>query len=403
MAGITPSRPGHRGLLLSATTALALFACALLAANAAAATPKPPIVTSPTGAYKPRISCPTLPPTLTSTDPSLRPTIMYRIQNQANVNTYIQPDETKGGLAQRIRFQDIFVINTRFQNSAGTSNPAAQVPLVTALRTAFPCNRIIGLNGLSADPTQPGYIYALADQGLFGLMIDWELMDWSAAQQFQSLPPFTTTFAPKSLKRINRFFAQMNTTLSSLPQAAGTHGGIIPNDFPGWDYGQVATAADVNNARLGRHAGLQSVQTQGACHKGGASGFASRLAALRDQYRFKTITKVTKKRVKGKIKRITMTKKKKIKKGKRPDLNNLSVQLSFTETPNPASALPLTAVSPQQADACLAAGLGLGFGSYFFYSSEDAMRALFAQPTLAALRPPPPPQPPTTTTTTTTP
>ena len=73
------------------------------------------------------------------------------------MNAYTNFNSATGGLGGYIRPQDIFVINTRFE----TTTPSVALQLAAALNSAFPCNRIIGLNGLGLNPTLPGYAFSL--------------------------------------------------------------------------------------------------------------------------------------------------------------------------------------------------------------------------------------------------
>src|SRR4029453_14185968 len=94
-----------------------------------------------------QVSCPALPEGLSPTGSGpTRFTMMIRINTKGNADTYTKPD---GGMGGRIRPQDIFVLNTRFE---GSDNFPAVTPRVGArlakdLHNTFPCNRIIALHG----------------------------------------------------------------------------------------------------------------------------------------------------------------------------------------------------------------------------------------------------------------
>src|SRR5688572_335955 len=124
--------------------------------------------------------CPATPAGLSPDGPGpTRFTMLIRINQIENVNTYINFNEATGGLGGRIKPQDIFVINTRFEKSI----PANWVQMADMLRTAFPCNRIIALNGMSLNPLVPGYAFALIDHpAVYSLMTDFEQMDWNGTR-----------------------------------------------------------------------------------------------------------------------------------------------------------------------------------------------------------------------------
>ncbi|MDP9229028.1 MAG: hypothetical protein M3M99_08215 [Actinomycetota bacterium] len=310
--------------------------------------------------------------------------MLIRINQQENLNTYTNPDETTGGLARRIRANDIFVINTRFE----LSSPTIAAQLATNIRAAFPCNRIIGLNGLSFNPAAPGYAFALFDHpAVWALMSDFEPMDWNAGIATDPARPGWATKYRTALARIKAWMGLLSGTLASNPVGASKRAGLVPIDYANWNYGEIAQAVDKKNLRLGgRHLGPQSVQTQDSCANGGAKGFAGRLKALNDQYRFKFIKKKVFR--KGKKRKITV--RRKLKKEARPLRTNLSTQISLSPTPNPNAGMAITKTSAATAAACTQAGLEQGQGAFFYFASDDAMRLLFAQPQIAALRPPPP-------------
>ncbi|MGZ5312702.1 MAG: hypothetical protein ACXWEA_00685 [Solirubrobacterales bacterium] len=315
-------------------------------------------------------------------------TMLIRIQRTSDVKTYTNHDEATGGLGGRIQPQDIFVINTRDQLASLTPDQrvAEFGTSVTSLRAAFPCNRIIALNGLSYNSLAPGYRYALAGLGPWAMMLDWEPSDWSTAQATAPLPPFTYLF-PKTLKRMKWTALTLGATNAATANDAGTRAGMVPIDQSDWDYGQIAKAMDAGSRHTGgAHNGVQSVMTQENC-RGGAAPFAARLAAIRDQYKFRTQIKKVKRRRHGKIVRVKIMKKVKIKKAKRSNLLNLAAQISFNTTPIPGDPLPIKAIGPTTADQCVAAGLSTGVTAFFFFASAESMQALYQQPTVASLRP----------------
>ena len=124
--------------------------------------------------------------------------MMIRINTQGNVDTYTKPE---GGMGGRIRPQDIFVLNTRFTGSGQfpAMTDAVASTLAANLRTTFPCNRIIALNGMSFDPTVAGYAFSgIGDPNVFALLTDFEKVDWNAGRATDpSRPPWHDNF-PKA-------------------------------------------------------------------------------------------------------------------------------------------------------------------------------------------------------------
>jgi hypothetical protein len=128
-----------------------------------------------------------------------------------------------------------------------------------------------------------------------------------------------------------------------------------------------------------------SVQAQEACASGGIAGFGARAKQLRLQYTFKFITKKIK--VPGKKKKRKKTIRLPLKKKGKPILDNLGMQISFTEIPDPSSSMALLRTSAAQAASCVPPALKQGVGAFFFFASDDAMRLLFQEPQIAGLRP----------------
>ena len=314
-------------------------------------------------------------------------TMLLRINTGANVDAYTDPAHpvSQGGfIGNRVRPQDIFVLNTRFLgNASGTEppmTPTVAAELALQLKTAFPCNRIIGLAGMSPDPFAAGYSFSLFDSPyVFALMTDFEPMDWD---DDPSRGPWNDKYTT-ALKRIKTFTATVNTVLSTNAAGSTKRTGLVPIDHSTWNFGEIAQVLDKRNRRLGgAKLGTLSVQTQDACAEG-AEGFSSRLKTLFDQYRFKTIRKKVKRG--GKVRKVKI--RRKLKKKSRPDKANLSVQISFSHNPT-GSGMAITRTSPAIADSCISAGLKKGAGAFFFFASTEAMSQLFLQPRMAGLRPP---------------
>jgi hypothetical protein len=373
MAGIEQTRR-LRLAPLAAVLALAILIWALGSARD----------TAPASA---QTTCPPLPAGLAPNGSGpTRFTMLIRINQIENVGTYTNFNETTGGLGGRIRPQDVFVINTRFDKSI----PANWTQMASDLRAAFPCNRIIALNGMSFNPLAPGYAFALLDHpAVYGLISDFEQGDWNAGRSTDpGRPPWNSKFKV-TYPRAKQWNGRVATALATNAAAAGKRSGLVPWDGGAeWNYGQIQQDLDKKNIRLGRKLGLQSVMTQDACANGGASSFRERAKALYDQYRFKFVTKVKVIKKKGKKFKKRITIRTKFKKQARPVLNDLAMQISFSDTPNPNSGMAITKTAPSTAAACAAAGLKQGGGAFFFFASDDSMRLLFQQPEIAFLRPP---------------
>jgi hypothetical protein len=372
MAGTKNSSAWARGALLLA----AVCACALAAALPASG--------ATGGAGAGRANCPAPSGTLASAPGAAGFTMMIRINQMENVDTYTNFNSFKGGLGGHIRPQDIFVINTRFDQTT----PAVAESIATRLRGSFPCNRIIALNGLNPDPTLPGYIWSLVNSpaNIFSVMLDYEQMDWDEARlQNPAMPLWTYNFKA-NLPRYGSLAAGVSSILSVSPYNSAARTGVIPSDNSFWNYGQLAQTADAYNLRLGsRHLGTQSVQTQTAC-AAGPTAFGARAASIRSQYKYRIKIKKKKVRKGKKIVKKKIRKQVKIKKQARPDLLNLAMQISFNDNPVAGDPMPIRSTSPALADQCVAAGLAAGQNTFFFFATDGSMRQLFAQPLVGGLR-----------------
>jgi hypothetical protein len=384
MAGVA-THP-HGTALRRARRAIALVALALLLGllMAAAATTSP----STAEAAKASQVCPTPPFGLAPTGSSAeRFTMMIRINTQGNVDTYTKPE---GGMGGRIRPQDIFVLNTRFGGSGqfpAMTSPVAS-DLAAQLRATFPCNRIIALNGMSYDPAQPGYAFSLIDDpNTFALLTDFEQSDWNSGRVTDPARPLWTNKFTEALPRVKAWDLGLASAAAANPAGTGKRTGLAPQENVTWNFGQIAQDLNKKNSRLGApKLGPMSIQTQDACAEGAAAGFGARAKQLRLQYTFKFITKKVK--VPGKKKKRKKTIREPLKKKGKPILDNLAMEISFTDSPEASASQAILSTSAAQAAACVPAALKQGLGAFFFFASDDSMRLLFQQPQIAALRPP---------------
>ena len=377
MAGDSTTSPRGRALAsFGAFAAALILACALFGPPAASA--------AKNGAIQADDNCPAMPTGLSPDGPGPnRFTMLIRVNQMVNATTWNSFDESAGGLGGRVRPQDIFVVNTRFDGS----DAAVAYQIATSLRLAHPCNRIVALNGLGFTPGAAGYAFTLLDHpSIYALMSDFETDDWNRGRSSDpGRPPWSYDFK-LAYPRIKQWDGRLAAALAKNPAGSAKRSGLVPLDVSGWNYGQIAQDLDKKNRRLGgRHLGPLSVQTQDSCANGGASTFGARAKGIFDTYRYKFITRRVK--VKGKKKKKTITIRRKLKKQARPDLSNLSLQVSFSNTPDPNSSMAITKTSAKTAAACTRAALKAGGGAFFYFASPDSMRLLLSQPEIASLRP----------------
>ncbi len=340
-----------------------------MAAKAAQGCPAQPFGLAPTGSTAQRF------------------TMLIRINTQGNVDTYTKPD---GGMGNRVRPQDIFVLNTRFEGSGQfpAMTPPVAAQLAADLRSTFPCNRIIALNGMSFDPNAAGYAFSgIDDPNVFALLTDYEQSDWNDGLLTDpTRPPWANKFKI-AFPLLKGWDFNVMSTVAANPVGAGKRTGLAPQDLSTWNYGQIAQDLNKKNSRLGaRKLGPMSVQAQDACANGAAAGFGARAKQLRLQYTFKFITEKIK--IPGKKKKRQKTIRLPLKKKAKPIMDNLGMEISFTDSPQASASQAILSTSAAQAAACVTPALKQGVGAFFFFASDDSMRLLFQQPQIAALRPP---------------
>jgi hypothetical protein len=311
------------------------------------------------GQVAPVPSCPSNPTMLSPKGGvGARFTMLIRINKPENVAAYANPDEATGGIGGRIRTRDIFVVNTRWRGAEAEQSRE----IVRLLRASFPCNRIVALNGLGSDPVADrGYALSLVNEpGVWGLMLDWEKTDWSAARPTNpQMSPWKRNFG-RNLSRLASWIAAVADSLAATPGALPKRVGVIARLARDWDYGKIARAIDAGQRQLGpRRGGIQTVMTQAVCHAAGAGGMAHRAGRLFREY--------------GRAKR------------KR---RSLAFQISFSGTPDRKAKLPVKRVSPGAAARCTRAALRRGGGAILYWASPESMRALFSVKRIAKLRRP---------------
>lgn len=322
--------------------------------------------------------CPT-PKTLSPTGTGAqRYTMLVRVNQVQNARTYANRDQASGGLGARIHPQDVFVVNTRFLGSS----PAAWAEIVSTLRQAFPCNRIVALNGLGGDPFAPGYTYALSGSAdVWALLTDWERDDWNAGRSSNPrLRKWTGRF-DRTRKRVRRWVGSFTSALRLSANPRRQRAGLVPQYRGKWDYGELGRAVSAQNRRRGRR-GIQSVQTQDFCADGGAGGMKKITKRLLRAYKSANYKRVRIKRSRGKRVRH-------VKRPWRIKRANLGLQVSFSDTPNPSAGMAVLSTSPARAAGCTWSALKRGGSAILYWASPDAMRLLFSTPAICALRPSP--------------
>ncbi len=219
-ASFTPTRGRAALAALGAVCGGAGAAGGLLASGEAAA--------APNGGIKADSNCGPLPSGLSPKGSApTRFTMLIRINQQVNVDTWVNFNSATGGLGGHVRPQDIFVINTRHEDS----DPALAAQLATNLRAAFPCNRIIALNGLSLNPAVAGYAFTLLDHpSIYALMSDFEPDDWNAGPLQRPRPPAWNYKFKVAFKRIKQWDGRLAGTLAANSLGAGKRSGLVPID-----------------------------------------------------------------------------------------------------------------------------------------------------------------------------
>ena len=195
------------------------------------------------------------------------------------------PDDVQDwkSISRHIEQRDIFLINTR--------QDGLRVPFwtktATRLKRAFPCNRIMTLNGLHHDPGERGYYAALTDfEDLWGAALDFEQMDWTLAKKIgaRGIGPPVTNWVPDNIPLTTERFRRAVENLAKKSKAPVI--GAFPAAHEGWDHGVLDKV--MMDAAPGKGT-LYSLQTQVPCEIGQAT-FEARVNMLRDQHRAAGLT-----------------------------------------------------------------------------------------------------------------
>ena len=281
--------------------------------------------------------------------PGSRFTMLIRVNKPTTVNQYAAMQAATG----QLRTRDIFVVNTRFRGMS----PKEAEEIVDRLRIAFPCNRVIALNGLGADPSQPGYAFSLiSEPGLWAVMLDWERRDWGRAR---ATNPSLSRWKRKFSRNLNRLRTQLGNLADNLDAAGSGIGrvGAVPSYFGDWNYGRIARAVDHHNKRFGtRRGGVQVVATQASCKKQRGGDKEDR-----EKARMKAVAKKLFRQY-GK---------------KRRKKRNLALQVSFSDSARAKRYLPIRSVNEGRAAKCIRRGLRSGGGAFLLWASPYSMADLF--------------------------
>jgi hypothetical protein len=269
-------------------------------------------------------------------------TMLIRINKPSNVGSYARLQDTYGQLRRR----DVFVVNTRWK---GTSAPL-QDAILSRLHDSFPCNRVIALNGLGADPRRPGYALNLTDSGQpWAVLLDWEREDWAHARATDHKMSRWKQGFGRSIHRLGSWIGRVAHGIRAA-DAGIQKVGAAPGLFGDWRYGRIARMLDRRNRRFGhRRGGIQVVGTQAACMKrrGDLEGMRRIARRLSHDYH-----RHHRKR------------------------RNLAVEISFSDHGRTKRHLPIRAVNESRAASCLRAALAGGAGAVLFWASPESMRAL---------------------------
>jgi hypothetical protein len=269
-------------------------------------------------------------------------TMLIRINQPENVDDYARLQSTYG----QLRTRDIFVVNTRWKGSS----PELQHEILGRLASSFPCNRVIALNGLGADPERPGYALSLVDSPRpWAVLLDWEPRDWGKARGTNHhLSRWKQRFG-RSVNRLNSVVGRVTAGVS----AAGTgiaKVGTTAGYYGSWRYAKIARMLDRRNRRFGhRRGGVQVVGTQGSCmrRRAGQNGMRTTASRLFREYR------------------------RSHRKGR-----NLALQISFSDHGRNKRHVPIRSVNESRAASCVRAALAGGAGAILFWASPRSMWAL---------------------------
>jgi hypothetical protein len=272
------------------------------------------------------------------------------------VNQASDVDQIESELGDRILPRDVFVINTEFPHS----KPDDWQDSLERVAEKFRCNRIVTLTGLSKDPNQPGYEYALVDRPeLDAVLVDWEPDTYDDLGQGR----WTTDQATNEA----RIAAQLGALSRRLANSR-VRMGLVPDYLPAWDYGPFGRVVAEQNYRLDTiHRGYQIVQTQPNCGTPAAAG--PEIPGVTDQLisQYRSVI--------GLPLRVGAPK------DEPPDvtsdlLNHLGFEIAFDESPNRHSSKAVERIGPEQAAECTQEILKAGGAGVAYWADPDSIKAM---------------------------
>lgn len=271
-------------------------------------------------------------------------TMILRVNNEGQVKQFAADP-----LRSRIRNRDIFLINTEYKKM-GTGDGE---DLFQKVKSSFPCNRVMALNGLLKVPGKPGYMYALAgEQGLDAILLDWEKGTWEEANKvpWSDVPEV-------ALKRMARDVESLANQIAESPGAAETRVGTATEFRSGWDYATFAKRlAKINSTLNEDFIGDQIVQSQDRCEGTADSDSLAELArGIRAQYR------------RGDVADSGLG---------NETLNHLGFEISFSTNPKPNAAIAVDRDSPSDAARCTAEALKTGGSAFIYWATPAAIEAM---------------------------
>ncbi len=273
-------------------------------------------------------------------------TMILRVNNEGQVKQFAADP-----LRSRVRNRDIFLINTEYKKMG--SGDAEN--LFQELKSSFPCNRVMALNGLLKVPGKPGYMYALAgEQGLDAILLDWEKGTWEEANKvpWSDVPEV-------ALKRMIKDVESVANQIAENPGAAETRVGTATEFRSGWDYSVFADRLAQVNASLNKDfLGYQIIQSQDRCEGSGDSDSLAELAAgIRNQYRKGNVSTGSGASVKE-------------------SLAHLGFEISFSTKPKSGAAIAVDRDSPADGARCTAEVLKTGGSAFIYWATPAAIEAM---------------------------